>query len=361
MKKLAIFVCIVISSIYLMGKKSFYDKDDISIFAAEMIDSLRMRPDEIFESKRPQCWSDSAKAHLNLLDFPSVQDYLDDADEIPKDTIATFEKDFYLRYVLFDLLLPPYYKTNNTQDRLPIFSLLKLPENTERSYIDSITGIEIGILPQIQGDKLKLELFVQQVYWDRIEQRYTRPIWFWIADGTEFAEDYLEDTWLYQYHEGIGWERKQNVELDSVGVNDIVRLCVESAKISADVINSGKNINRIFIDHKYILQYPVCDEGYRILSDPDYKPSIQEYVLEYFTPSYDPAIPFAYEGEYLDDIKAGAYFLRPKYRLDGNRFYVVVEVYFAKVDDDKHLTYDLRYTDNYTYQLDSDNQWQLLK
>lgn len=335
-------------------------KDDISLFAAEMIDSLRMRPVEIFKSKRPQCWSDSAMEHLNLLDFPDVQDYLNDEDEIPKDSIATFEKDFYLRYVLFDLLLPPYYKTNNRQDSLPVYSILRLPQKTERTYIDSITGIEIGILPQIQGNKLKLELFVQQVYWDRIEQRYTRPVWFWIADGSTFAEDYLEDTWVYQYHEGIGWERKPDIELDSVGVNDVVRLCVESAKLSADAIYSDKNANRMFIDHRYILQYPVCEEGYRVLSDPDHKLNTQKYDLKYFIPSDDPRIPFQYEGEYLDDIKAGAYFLRPKYRLDGDRFYVEVEVYFAKVDDDKHLSYDLRRTDNYTYRLGSDNQWLLI-
>ena len=358
MRRLLIgIVCFIINLQFFACRVYTIPKDDISIIASKMIDSLRKRPDMVFKRAMPE----DTQYGLYSMVFPDTQDYMDDEGNVPDNKIATFERKFKLRYVFFEQLLPPYYKLSNPTDRIPVFSKSRLMErNKNRFYISKISGIEIGILPQLQGNKLKLDLFIQPSYWNKKRQQYIRIIRKWNVDGIISTADHHIDSRYYRYRDNAGWEWVNEIESDSVGVNDIARLCVESAKLSARNFIGTEN-ERMFLDWRYFGQYDMGDEDYRVISEPNVPLDLHRANLEYFILFDDPAMPFQYEGEYLDDIKAGAYFLRPKYRLDGDRFYVEVEVYFAKVDDEKHLSYDLRRTDNYTYLLGSDNQWQLLK
>lgn len=374
MKKIIyIFLCTIIYTSFFSLRAIEPSKDDISIFAAEMIDSLRHRGNKLVNTHaHPQRW-DSALSKLRcIFDAPRVADYTEGGDkQIQPNKLVKFEKDFHIKYLYNESLLPSYFKANNVADTFPIFSRLgfiPFQQDTIMNYLGPITGVEIGIVPELHSNHLIIKLFLTYLYWDPIEKKYYQLLYNWWADGEVITENTFRGARIFEYTPGVGWKRTTEVEWDSLWTNEIPILCLESAKVSAARLAKDENIDSAFIDWRYIGQYVIDQTGNRISVIPDYALDMQQLNLKYLCLSPDPECVEKYK---LSDVlniatdfeilKNGAYFLRPKYRLDGDRFYVEVEVYFAKVDDDKHLSYDLRSTDHYTYQLDSDNQWQLLK
>lgn len=373
MKKLFyIFVCIIISA-HILSLRAVEPKiDNISILASKMIDSLRLQGNKLLNAHgHPKIWDSVSSTIRYIKSAPNIADYTDGGGkQIQPNKLLEFENNFHIKYLYNESLLPPYFKANNPQDSFPIFSRLgfiPIQQDTIMNYLGPITGVEIGIVPELHNNYLKIVLFSTYLYWNPKETKYYQLLHTSWADGKVFTENTYWDSWIFEYTPDADWKRVTEIEWDSLWINEIPILCVESTKLSAAELKKDENIDNAFIDWRYIARYVVDETGSRFPVVPDYLLDMQEVSLKYLylSPNYDNFEKYEFSNVLnlsidFEVMKRGAYFLRPKYRLDGNRFYVDVEVYFAKVDDDKHLTYDLRYTDNYTYQLDSDNRWQLI-